>query len=147
LQDARITHLGICVSDLEASRAFYRDALGFEPLRELEASGRETETLLELPGAALRAVYLRKDGVVVELLGYDHPGSVGDGSPRPMNALGLTHLSLRVPDLAAAIETLESQGVNVLRHTRIHNPELDAKAVFVTDPDGTRIELVESRSP
>ena len=29
-------------------------------------------------------------------------------------------------------------------HTRIDNPQLRAKAIFVTDPDGTLIELVET---
>jgi catechol 2,3-dioxygenase-like lactoylglutathione lyase family enzyme len=146
MEAARVTHLGICVSDLEASLSFYRDALGFELLSELSASGPETATLLAVPDARLRAVYLRRDGFVIELLHYEHPGTLGDGSPRPMNALGLTHLSLRVPDLAAAIAGLEARGANVLHETRIHNRRLDAKAVFISDPDGTRIELVESRA-
>lgn len=146
LEGARVTHLGICVSHLEASLAFYRDALGFEPVSELSASGPETSTLLALPDASLRAVYLRRDGLVIELLHYGSPGALGDGAPRAMNALGLTHLSLRVPDLDSAIAGLEARGVNVLHATRIHNRELGAKAVFVTDPDGTRIELVESRA-
>lgn len=147
MKGARLSHLGICVSDLEDSLGFYRDALCFEYLSELSASGSETETLLKLPGAALRAVYLRRDGFVIELLYYERPGSVGNGAPRPMNGLGLTHLSLRVSDLAETISTLEAQGVNVLRETRIHNRKHDAKAIFVTDPDGTLIELVESGAP
>lgn len=145
MEGARFSHLGICVSNLEASLGFYRDALGFEAVSELSASGAEIETLLKLPGAALRAVYLRRDGVVIELLCYEHPTAVGDGAPHAMNALGLTHLSMRVTDLDAAISKLEDQRVTVLRETRIHNRSLDAKAVFVTDPDGTRVELVESR--
>lgn len=147
MEGARVTHLGICVSDLEASLAFYRDALGFETLSELEASGPETSALLALPDARLRAVYLRRDGFVIELLHYRRPGAVGDGAPRAMNRLGLTHLSLRVPDLGAAIAALEDHGANVLHETRIENRQLGARAVFALDPDGTRIELVESRAP
>lgn len=146
MQGARVTHLGICVSDLEASLAFYRDALGFEYASELSVEGDAPATLLRLPHASLRAVYLRRDGFVIELLHYDAPGHSGDGSPRAMNALGLTHLSLRVPDLAAALSDLEARGVNVLRDTRIEVPGTRAKAVFVTDPDGTLIELVEAES-
>jgi catechol 2,3-dioxygenase-like lactoylglutathione lyase family enzyme len=147
LEGARVTHLGICVSDLEASLAFYRDALGFDPISELSASGPETARLLALPDPRLRAVYLRRDGFVIELLHYERPGASGDAAPRPMNQPGLTHLSLRVPDLAAAIAALEARGANVLHDTRIHNRQLGARAVFVLDPDGTRIELVESRAP
>jgi catechol 2,3-dioxygenase-like lactoylglutathione lyase family enzyme len=64
-----------------------------------------------------------------------------------MNALGLTHLSLRVADLSAAIAALEARGAAVLRDTRIEHRALGAKAIFVTDPDGLLIELVESGAP
>jgi catechol 2,3-dioxygenase-like lactoylglutathione lyase family enzyme len=144
LYGARVSHLGICVSDLETSLAFYRDALGFEYASELSVDGEAPATLLRLPDVSLRAIYLRRDGFVIELLHYDAPGSEGDGRPRAMNALGLTHLSLRVPDLSAALAGLEARGVNILWDTRIEFEAAGAKAVFVTDPDGTLIELVES---
>lgn len=106
--------------------------------------GEPSATLLRLPDVALRAVYLRRDGVTIELLHYDPPGHVGDGKPREMNALGLTHLSLRVSDLDGLLDGLEARSVHVLRDTRIDNPSLRARAVFITDPDGTLIELVET---
>jgi predicted enzyme related to lactoylglutathione lyase len=63
-----------------------------------------------------------------------------------MNALGLTHLSLRVDDLAAAIAAVEGVGARVLHATRTWNAELASGAVFAVDPDGTRIELIVSSS-
>ena len=141
----RVSHLGICVSDLERSLAFYRDALGFVVESELKVDGEPSETLLQLRPVRLRAVYLVRDGVRIELLHYESPGHAGDGSPRAMNQLGLTHLSFRVEDLAAATARLEAHGARVLRDTRIDNPQLRAKAVFATDPDGTLIELVETK--
>ena len=141
----RFSHLGICVSDLERSLAFYRDALGFEVESELHVDGEPSETLLRLQKVRLHAVYLVRDGMRIELLHYASPGSVGDGSPREMNRLGLTHLSLRVDDLEATVSRLDARGVRVLRDTRIDNPRLRAKAIFATDPDGTLIELVETR--
>ena len=48
---------------------------------------------------------------MIELLYYEHPTAVGDGAPRAMKALGLTHLSLRVTALDEVISTLEDQGV------------------------------------
>jgi glyoxylase I family protein len=92
----------------------------------------------------MRAVYLERDGVRIELLHYAEPGCVGDGAPREMNRLGLTHLSLRVDDLDAAVRELEARGVRVLQDTRIDNPKLRAQAIFVSDPDGTLIELVQA---
>jgi glyoxylase I family protein len=141
----RFSHVGLCVADLERSLAFYRDALGFRERKRLEISGEVTETLLGLREVDLQAVFLERDGVRLELLHYRTPGHRGAGEPRPMNALGLTHLSLAVGDLDAAIEALERAGARVLRATRVRNAELAASAIFVTDPDGTRIELVESR--
>ena len=141
----RVSHVGVCVAELERSLAFYRDGLGFRERRRLEVSGEETETLLGVGGVDLVAVFLERDGVQLELLHYRSPGHRGAGEPRPMNALGLTHLSLAVDDLDAVVATLERDGARVLRATRVHNPELGANAIFVTDPDGTRIELVESQ--
>ena len=141
----RFSHLGICVSDLEAALRFYRDALGFEVASELTVKGEPADTLLRLRDVELRAVYLRRDGVTLELLHYAQPGHVGDGSPRAMNALGLTHLSVRVDDLAETLAALSARGFAVLRDTRVENPSLHARAAFVTDPDGTLVELVEAR--
>jgi len=141
----RVSHVGLCVAELERSLAFYREGLGFRERRRLEVSGEETKTLLGVDGVDLVAVFLERDGVHLELLHYRSPGHHGAGEPRPMNALGLTHLSLAVDDLDAALATLERAGARVLRATRVYNPELGANAIFVTDPDGTRIELVESR--
>ncbi len=140
----RFSHLGICVSDVDASLAFYRDALGFELAHELVVKGEPSDTLLRLRDVALRAVYLRRDGVTIELLHFASPGAGGDGAPRAMNALGLTHLSLRVDDLDALAADLERRGFGVLSDTRIDHPELGARAVFATDPDGTLVELVET---
>lgn len=141
----RVSHLGICVSDLERSLAFYRDALGFAFESELRVEGEPSETLLRLHDVRLRAAYLVRDGLRIELLHYETPGHRGDASPRPMNQLGLTHLSLRVEDLDAELAALEARGVQVLRDTRIDHAQLRARAVFVTDPDGTLVELVEAR--
>ena len=141
----RVSHLGICVSDLERSLAFYRDALGFEVESELRVEGEPSETLLRLQQVRLHAVYLVQSGLRIELLHYASPGCVGDGSPRAMNQLGLTHLSLRVEDLEATLARLEACGVRVLHDTRIDNARLRAKAIFATDPDGALIELVEAK--
>jgi len=146
IEDLRFSHVGICVSDLERSLAFYRDALGFRERSRLEITGEIPATLLGLERVALEAVYLERDGVRIELLHYASPGHRGGGDPRPMNALGLSHLSLAVADLDGALDACERAGARVLGATRVNNPALGASAIFVTDPDGTRIELVQSRA-
>ena len=140
----RLTHIGVCVSDWERSLHFYRDVLGFRYLSELQVGGAPSSTLLQLAQVSLRAIYLERDGTRIELLHYAVPGHEGQGQPRPMNQLGLTHLSLRVDDLAATVDELQKAGVNVIEKTRIDLPDFQAAAVFVTDPDGTLIELVQA---
>jgi hypothetical protein len=58
----------------------------------------------------LEAVYLQRDGFVLELLHYAAPGVTGDRAPRAMNALGLTHLSLRVADIDRVVQQLAAAG-------------------------------------
>jgi catechol 2,3-dioxygenase-like lactoylglutathione lyase family enzyme len=137
------SHLGICVSDLERSVRFYRDALGFEPVQEHRV-GAEFAVLMELDDVALRSCFVRRDGVSIELLHFDEPGHRGDPTRRPMNQLGLTHLSFRVDDVDVAAQAVARAGGTVHTSTRTtfgSGPQtLDF--VYCTDPDGVRIELM-----
>ncbi|MGA3149227.1 MAG: VOC family protein [Acidimicrobiales bacterium] len=137
------SHLGICVSDLDRSLRFYCEGLGFEQVASHRV-GDEFSALMELEGVVVESRMLARDGVTIELLGYVSPAHTGDGRRRPMNQLGLTHLSLRVDavdDVASAIEKL---GGTVVRDTRttfdVSGRRLDF--LYCTDPDGVRIELM-----
>src|SRR5947209_4184574 len=72
----RLTHIGLGVSDLGRSLRFYRDLLGFRPVHELEVEGEPAATLLGLPDVKLRAAYLERDGVTLELLHFARPPGV-----------------------------------------------------------------------
>ena len=139
----RLTHVGICVSDLERALRFYRDGLGFRFEHELHVEGEPSDTLLRLRGVNLDAVYLVRDGVHIELLGFASPPAPGR-RPRPMHEPGLTHLSFRVADLDATLTALRAAGERVLDETIIRMPSVGAAACFVEDPDGQLIELVQS---
>jgi len=139
----RLTHVGICVSDLERSLAFYRDLLGFEPEHELEVDGEPTDTLLRLRGTKLKAVYLARDGVRIELLHFASPPAPPRHA-RVMNEVGLTHLSFRVADLGAVVASLRAAGQRVLDETVLRFPDFGSAACFVADPDGQLIELVQA---
>jgi catechol 2,3-dioxygenase-like lactoylglutathione lyase family enzyme len=140
----RLSHLGLCVADLERSLRFWRDGLGFRQRSSLDVAGDAADTLLGLRDVKLRAVYLERDGLRLELLHFASPGHCSEAAPRPMNETGLTHLSLRVGDLDAALARLAGCGGRVLAGTRIDLPAARTRAAFVTDPDGTRVELVEA---
>lgn len=137
-------HVGVCVRDLERSIRFYRDGLGFEEAGRLRVEGEPTATMLGLSSdLVLEAVYLERDGLRIELLHYPVPGTVGSDDARPMNQLGLTHFAVRVTSLDEVAKRIVALGGHVLESTRVHNPEFDSHLVYATDPDGTRLELVQ----
>ena len=73
----RLTHLGICVSDLERSLRFYRDVLGCKEVGRLEMEGGMADIVNELEGVEVRAIYLERDGWRLELISFPEPGCVG----------------------------------------------------------------------
>jgi catechol 2,3-dioxygenase-like lactoylglutathione lyase family enzyme len=140
----RFSHVGICVSDLERSVRFYCEGLGFEQTAAHKV-GEEFGRLMELEGVELESRMLSRDGATIELLRFARPQPVGSAERRPMNQLGLTHLSLQVDDIDAVADEIERLGGNVVRTTRTSlgaAPSL-LEFVYCTDPDGTRIELMD----
>ncbi len=129
--------------DLARAREFYVAGLGFRELSRFVTRGAETSRLLGLSRVELEAVYLERDGFCLELLHYRSPGALNSDVPRPMNQAGLTHLSLLVADLDATLAALEALGAQPLPESRIESRVFAARVIFVLDPDGTRIELVE----
>lgn len=138
---ARYSHTGCCVTDLERSRRFYVEALGFTEVLAFDVTGPEAARLMGLAEPVrLRAVYLRRDGFVLELLGFTEPPPE---PPSPWSILrpGLTHVSLMVDDLEAACARVTACGGRVRDTGRV------AGAVFVEDPDGRPVELLAPGSP
>jgi|SRR6478672_2938424 catechol 2,3-dioxygenase-like lactoylglutathione lyase family enzyme len=130
------SHTGQCVRDLDRARAFYTEVLGFEEVMDLDVSGSQSAKLLRLPDpVGLRAVYLRRDGFVLELLAFTEPAPL-DVRDRPLTEPGLTHISIGVDDLDATCTAVIAHGGEVLDETRLAN------AVFVRDCEGQLVELL-----
>ena len=106
----RLSHHGLCVSDLERALPFYRDGLGFAEVSRLRFADAGTQKLLGIPGVVLEAVYLRRDGTTLELLHFPQPGTQLAAGPRPLNQVGLTHLSFLVSDLDGVLAKLRALG-------------------------------------
>lgn len=140
----RVTHVGICVTDLERSIRFYRDLLGFEYLSRIHVAGEPSDTLLQLRNVDLHAAYLERDGLRIELLYYASPERRGPQAARAMNDLGLTHISIRVSEVKQWVEKLRAEGVRIVEETWVDIPAFAAAAVMILDPDGQRIELVQA---
>jgi glyoxylase I family protein len=140
------SHVGICVSDLEKSKAFYENVLGFKHLFSAEL-GPEIEKTMEVPGCEFTSCLLARPDLLIELLGYKTPDVTGDGTRRPMNALGLTHLCFRVEGVEDLKELAEQYGGAFHRETLTELPGMGGEGVSIfslhlTDPDGTRLECI-----
>ena len=122
------SHVGICVSDLDRSLRFYRDGLGFELSDRFEIDD----------ATAVVSQMIVNGPMKVELLHY--PGRTSRGTPSTSRGLrGLTHLSFIVEDVDEAAARLVEHGGTILPDTRVN---VGVDIVFLTDPDGTRIELM-----
>ena len=128
-------HVGQCVADIARSRRFYEELLGFTFEREIEPPDDPSARLLRLaPPLGTRAVYLRRDGFVLELLHFaERPKA---WRARDVDEPGLTHVSLSVDDLDGVLARVPDYGGEVLHDTNI------GAAVFIRDPDGQLVELL-----
>jgi lactoylglutathione lyase len=128
-------HLGHCVSDLARSRRFYEEVLGFEFQREIQPPDDPSSQLLRVPKpVGMTAVYLRRDGLVLELLHF--AGGTKPARERVMNEPGLTHISVSVDDVDAVSARVPEYGGEVLADTNIGH------GIFIRDPDGQLLELL-----
>jgi catechol 2,3-dioxygenase-like lactoylglutathione lyase family enzyme len=134
-----MNHLGQCVTDLERSRTFYEEALGFTYWRTLELDDEPSNQLLRLQTPmGFRACYLKQGPFVLELLHFAGEGAKpAPYRARTMNEIGLTHISLSVDDIPGTCTLVEQYGGEVL-----HDTQLNGASLFVRDPDGQLIELL-----
>jgi lactoylglutathione lyase len=140
----KASHVGLCVSDLDAAMRLYCEGLGFAPLVRYEI-GNEYAHTLEVDGdVRLVSQMIGKEGMVVELLAYDSPGVLGTPSAN-RNQLGLTHLSFIVDDVEAAAARLVEHGATIVESTRTETKTDTgtSELLFLQDLDGTRIELMK----
>jgi lactoylglutathione lyase len=138
------SHFGICVSDLERSLAFYCGAFGFEKAESHEI-GSEFAALMDLSEVAVTSQFIRRGPTAIELLAFRDPQSFGEQTRRAVNQLGLTHLSFRVDDVAAAATRVVELGGSIVESSRT-TIDLGGAALeflYCTDPDGVRVELMD----
>jgi catechol 2,3-dioxygenase-like lactoylglutathione lyase family enzyme len=126
-----LDHVTLIVADLERSLAFYRGSLGFRLLGHVDFPE-------DIRGRTL--THLDTGRGLLELVSFAHDPAQPGGTPGDTHTL-LQHFALRVTDLDAVARSLLEAGVTFTRM-----PVTTANGVrvaFLTDPDGTLIELIE----
>lgn len=126
----RLQHCGLIVSDLERSRRFYAEALGFE---EVPRPSNFT----------FAGAWFRFGDTEIHLLAEaDTTGRAGAPDPGPSAAFGLaSHIAFEVEDRDAACACLEEHAVPLVGGPM---PRGDGVTqVFFHDPDGYVLELFQ----
>lgn len=118
-------HVVLFVADVERSRHFYSNVLGF---RELSREGRRPNTATYSTGRTHHELYLMQVGE--------------DAQPIPEGKrLGLYHIGIKIgttdEELQDALAELQAAGVRVVGH----NDHGHTHSLYILDPDGNEIEL------
>jgi catechol 2,3-dioxygenase-like lactoylglutathione lyase family enzyme len=138
----RVSHVALAVADLDVSTRFYREGLGFE-LGMSFRNGDDMAGVSEVePPVRMRCQFLVKDGFRLELMGWETPPVHGTPA-RLRNQRGLTHLSFEVDDADATQARLLELGGAAIPGARLYIDEKAITLLFLADPDGTRIELLQ----
>jgi lactoylglutathione lyase len=141
-----VSHFGIQVADLDRSVAFYGDLLGLEMIARWVRDQPYIQELVGYPGVELHVAVFRlpHSESFLEVLEYRNV------EKRPIDASnanpGTAHLCLYVPDLGALHARLVASGVGFVSGIKSPTvgPNTGAKVVYMLDPDGIRIELLET---
>ena len=143
MRNARLLHYSHCVADIERSRAFYTGVLGFEIVGEFDFDDEATARVMGVPGARFKGIFMKLDGMRIELIGFSNPPSPKTPQrKRASNEIGHSHLSFYVGDLDATLGELERAGVAIDRETRATLAG-GIECCVVRDPDGFPIEIVQ----
>ena len=139
-------HTGITVENLERSLAFWRDVLGFELSHTAHQTGELAREITGVAGAEIKLAVLRAPGGhKIELLEYvAPPDRKKDVDLRPCD-VGSVHVALLVDDLEAVLESIAASGWKAVGkpQTLTSGPNTGKRVVYVRDPDGTTIELMQ----
>ena len=145
---AQVEMVGMTVSDMDRSVAFYSRVLGFEMVADVEVAGTEYERLQGVFGLRMRVVRLRLGAETLELTEYLAPST---GRPVPPDSRSqdrwFQHVAIVVSDMDAAYRHLRAHRV---RHASSGpqrlpdwNPNAGGiQAFYFKDPDDHVLEVI-----
>ena len=145
-----ILHVGLTVSDMDKSIAFYKDILGLTFMGEIIMEGKETDLLFNMDNVKARVSYLKgSDDLMsppIELIQF-----VGNNIIKEKSNLFKTSISeicFKVDDIDKAYNDLLKKGVKFLSEPQYYDFTKygfsKSKAVYFLDPDEITLELIET---
>jgi catechol 2,3-dioxygenase-like lactoylglutathione lyase family enzyme len=142
LQIKRLDHFSFTVGELERSAAFY-SRFGFEEHKRYRSAGLDVDEGTATPNADMEILWLKHPtgGPMLELIRYlNYPVDRSAVNSR----VGAAHLCLATYDITSARDELRSAGAQFL--SAPHGDAFGVQWVYLRDPDGNVVELVQDPS-
>jgi catechol 2,3-dioxygenase-like lactoylglutathione lyase family enzyme len=134
--------VGIVVNDLNKTKDFWMNTLGFKLHVEAIEESPYIEELLAIKDPALTTVKLiDSKGFIVELLKFEKY-QVENSWSGDLKTTGLTHIALTVDNLDELVDNLKEQNYTPLSNIKI-SPSKKVKVIFVKGPEAIMLELVQ----
>lgn len=143
-----VESIGMTVSDMDRSVAFYSDVLAFKPISDVEVDGPEYDQLWGMFGVRARVVRMQLGEQQLELIEFLAPPDARPiAVPSYSNDLWFQHFAIVVRDMEAAWAQLRRHHVRQIsprpQTIPISNPAAAGiKAFKFRDPDGHNLELL-----
>jgi len=136
-----LNHVGVTVSDIGRSIAFYRDVVGMDVYSRRRMQGEWFDTLTHNSGADIDTAMLRLEGFVLQLVQY-HAGA-GGTLPLAHHHVGNPHLCINVADVDAKhVEAVAYGGLEPTPIVDILGAGI--RSFYVHDPDGLPVEFLQT---
>jgi catechol 2,3-dioxygenase-like lactoylglutathione lyase family enzyme len=132
---ARLSHVGLTVSNLDRSLAFYRDVAGMNEGAIVEGENRQSGAPVRM-----RMIHLASGSFLLQLIEYNPPGKTLE---LQQNNIGCIHISFYVPDVDAKYAEIKARG-DVKITTPINQMGSQLRGFYTEDPDGLPVEFVQS---
>ncbi len=134
--------MGIVVNDLERSKDFWINSLGFKLHIEAKEESPYIDDLLAIKEPNLTTVKLiDSKGFIIELLKFESY-EVDQSWSGNLKTTGLTHIALTVNNLDELVGNLKNQNYQTLSEIKT-SPNKKVKVVFVKGPEAIMLELVQ----
>ena len=132
-------HVGLGVSDMDRSLAFYRDMLGMGVLMDLDISDDRIARVIGVPGAKCRIVHLKLGDNVLELFRYSEPLGKNRTKQLQQYDQGLIHIGFEINDFHNHIAELKKNNIEFLGEPVEFRPNV--WIAYFRGPDGEVCEF------
>jgi lactoylglutathione lyase len=142
--------LGMVVTDVDKSAAFYKEAIGFQELKGFSVAGDfcADAGLTDGKGLDIRVLALADTEAATKLKLMTVPGTKKSDNHYINSQIGFRYITLFVTDMNATLARLDKAGVKPLAKSPVPLPKGFPEGVYLTcvrDPDGNIVELVGPR--